>query len=580
MSNIIKVLKTTLKGTLSTTGLTFTVQKMQDSKEVEVVDADFGGDFVVVMEQGSSIEMIRCTGITQSGSDNTAVIAIKATTGRHLNPKSPWTGGVTGLAFTSGASVIVSNDPYTMSRLANIDRANTFSLLQTFTLMPKSSDVPTDADHLINKTYGDALVLGSLTTLNVVVPATAGETVAAGELVYYNTTDKEWKLCDADSAATVENVLLAIAQGAGTNGNAITGGVLLRGMDSNQTGMTAGDIMYASNTAGAIASSAGTKEVAVGVAKEATKLYFNPRFNQMITEDQQDALAGNLTTPSSANKYATQAGLQKGAEIYAADAEANDTYVITLSPVPASLYTGMVIHFKANTANTGEATLNVNGKGAKIIKKLKDQTLATGDIEAGQIITVIYDGTYFQMQSQIASTSFPATVANPLNLNTVDYNMPSSDGSASQVLETDGAGALNWVDAPYYRLVASDTLVVSADTERYNNDSVTYTKKKEVLVNTHGTVRIKFDLKLGAGVQTSAYGRIYVNGVAVGTERNTSETTYQNYSEDIAVEAGDLVQLYLKCANTGAGEDFYAYAQNFRFYYTKTVDNEYTINTN
>lgn len=137
-------------------------------------------------------------------------------------------------------------------------------------------------------------------------PGTAGEVVAAGNLVYFDDTDNEWKLCDADTAATVENTLLGIAQGAGIDGGAITGGVLIMGYDQNQTGLTAGAIYYASNTAGAISSSAGTKEVTIGFARSTTSLYFNPRFNQNITEDIQDALVGSSGTPSSSNKYITE----------------------------------------------------------------------------------------------------------------------------------------------------------------------------------------------------------------------------------------------------------------------------------
>lgn len=95
---------------------------------------------------------------------------------------------------------------------------------------------------------------------------------------------------------------------------------------------------------------------------------------------------------------------------YAADAEASDTYVITLTPAPAAYATGQVFSFKANTANTGAATLNVNALGAKTIKKLHDQDLATGDIEAGQIVLVVYDGTNFQMLSQLASAAAGGTL--------------------------------------------------------------------------------------------------------------------------------------------------------------------------
>jgi hypothetical protein len=94
--------------------------------------------------------------------------------------------------------------------------------------------------------------------------------------------------------------------------------------------------------------------------------------------------------------------IQTGQTIYAADAGSSDTYAITLTPIPKEYTTGMMVTFKANTANTGAATLNCNGLGAKTIKKNHDQDLATGDIEANQFITVVYDGTNFEMQSQSA----------------------------------------------------------------------------------------------------------------------------------------------------------------------------------
>lgn len=103
------------------------------------------------------------------------------------------------------------------------------------------------------------------------------------------------------------------------------------------------------------------------------------------------------------NTFITQTGFQKNVEKYAADAEANDTYVITLSPAPVSYATGMVVYFKANTINTGAATLNVNGLGAKSIVKYLNTTLVNGDIIAGMFCTVIYDGTNFVLQNPVAN---------------------------------------------------------------------------------------------------------------------------------------------------------------------------------
>jgi hypothetical protein len=88
---------------------------------------------------------------------------------------------------------------------------------------------------------------------------------------------------------------------------------------------------------------------------------------------------------------------------YAADAQANDSYVITLSPVPASYTTGMMIVFKANTANTTGATLNVNSLGVKNIVKRVSTTLATGDILQGMLCWLVYDGVNFCLLNPIVN---------------------------------------------------------------------------------------------------------------------------------------------------------------------------------
>ncbi len=95
---------------------------------------------------------------------------------------------------------------------------------------------------------------------------------------------------------------------------------------------------------------------------------------------------------------------------YAADAGSTDAYAVTLSPVPAAYTTGMVVRFKANTVNTGPATLNVNGLGAKAIVKSYNLPLVNGDIKANQIVSVIYDGTNFQLLSPVTAPSYKSGV--------------------------------------------------------------------------------------------------------------------------------------------------------------------------
>src|SRR5689334_5570869 len=61
---------------------------------------------------------------------------------------------------------------------------------------------------------------------------------------------------------------------------------------------------------------------------------------------------------------------------------------------------GVALRFIAGLSNTGGATLNVSGRGAIPIKKQTETGLVDlvgGEIVAGQIYTVIYDGTLFQL---------------------------------------------------------------------------------------------------------------------------------------------------------------------------------------
>ena len=97
--------------------------------------------------------------------------------------------------------------------------------------------------------------------------------------------------------------------------------------------------------------------------------------------------------------------IQDGGLIFqATDSGSADAYAIALSPAITAYVAGQEFTFKAGATSTGASTLNVNGVGVKNIKKKNDQAIAAGDIEANAIIKVIYDGTSFQMLSQLATT--------------------------------------------------------------------------------------------------------------------------------------------------------------------------------
>lgn len=92
-----------------------------------------------------------------------------------------------------------------------------------------------------------------------------------------------------------------------------------------------------------------------------------------------------------------------GAGTYAADAVGTDAYAITATPTPTTYAAGDTYKFKAATVNTGPATLNVNGLGAKSILRPDGSALADGDIAANSINIVVYDGTQFLLVSNYAN---------------------------------------------------------------------------------------------------------------------------------------------------------------------------------
>lgn len=122
--------------------------------------------------------------------------------------------------------------------------------------------------------------------------------------------------------------------------------------------------------------------------------------------------------------------VQNSVYSYAVDAEASDAYAITLTPAITAYAEGQKFIFKANTANTGASTLNVNGLGAKNIYKAGGTT-ETNDIASGSIVEVVYDGTKFQMTSQLAtamSTANSATLtdgsdASALHIHTIKVGL-------------------------------------------------------------------------------------------------------------------------------------------------------------
>ena len=122
----------------------------------------------------------------------------------------------------------------------------------------------------------------------------------------------------------------------------------------------------------------------------------------IITSSHHNQLAAEIKTMQARLRDATG---------YCADAGSNDTYACSPAPCIASYSAGNRFWFKANTANTGAATVNFCSVGAKTIKKAVGGVttdLADNDIRAGQFVEVIYDGTNMQMLSVLGNAAAAA----------------------------------------------------------------------------------------------------------------------------------------------------------------------------
>jgi len=103
-----------------------------------------------------------------------------------------------------------------------------------------------------------------------------------------------------------------------------------------------------------------------------------------------------LGAGTNATDAAQYGQLQAGATTIAT-VTGTDTLTGTLTPAIAAYATGNLFSFVAANTNTGAATINLNGLGAKSITKFGSTALSAGDILIGQIHLIEYDGTRFQL---------------------------------------------------------------------------------------------------------------------------------------------------------------------------------------
>lgn len=113
------------------------------------------------------------------------------------------------------------------------------------------------------------------------------------------------------------------------------------------------------------------------------------------------AIAGTVGAAEIEDGGVTVAKVKPGAYFYAAATGGPVAYLATITPAPDSLAAGLTCRVRFATTNTTSApTLALNGLAAVEIRKLDRQALTPGDLSANAIHELVYDGTYWLLQTE------------------------------------------------------------------------------------------------------------------------------------------------------------------------------------
>jgi hypothetical protein len=185
-----------------------------------------------------------------------------------------------------------------------------------------------------------------------------------------------------------------------------------------------------------------------------------------------------LATPSNGDLRQLGKAIQSGLLNSKDDAGTANAYAVTLAPVPTAYYAYMRVVMKVLNTNSGASVLNVNALGTKAIKNKDGSALNPGQLVAGALAELIYDGTNFQLvwSEVVTGTGGGVLTANTnLYVNTTTGNDSTLDGTQATITGSKGPfktvqRAVN--EAFKYQPSASYTMTINVADGTYNESVI------------------------------------------------------------------------------------------------------------
>jgi hypothetical protein len=225
----------------------------------------------------------------------------------------------------------------------------------------------------------------------------------------------------------------------------------------------------------------------------------------------------------------------------------SNAFAITSNRTISSLFNNLVMAFTANFSITGATTLNLNGLGAKGLKRFNGNDLATGDIVSGQPIFVVYKSS---PDVWYAWSALPALTGNTF----VDLSENATPGTpATDVArlhaKDDGVGVtrLYWVDSGGTSRILLDGAATAAVMEAATATASGVTPALQHRHPGHPKAWAKGN-QVGVQSLDASYGVTSITDVAIGQTRITMTTAMSSVNYGITgmfqATGGSLTRLW------------------------------------